>query len=58
MESHGLTGAIQATTATYEHLKSQYIFQPRGPFVTKGKGEMLTYLLIERVPATTVGKIK
>lgn len=58
MESHGLAGAIQVTTATYEHLKSQYIFQPRGPLFIKGKGEMLTYLLIERVPATTFGKIR
>lgn len=46
MESHGLAGEIQVTATTYEHLASKYAFQPRGVIPVKGKGEMVTYLLI------------
>lgn len=46
MESQGVPGQIQVTTATYELLKHQYAFQPRGAIDVKGKGEMMTYLLV------------
>ncbi|MEQ9001858.1 MAG: adenylate/guanylate cyclase domain-containing protein [Coleofasciculus sp. B1-GNL1-01] len=46
MESHGLPGTIQVTTATYQDLQDQYVFQERGMIQVKGKGEMMTYFLI------------
>ncbi len=45
MESHGLPGYIQATSATYERLKDKYLFENRGTIPVKGKGEMTTYFL-------------
>ncbi|MBD2461407.1 response regulator [Oscillatoria sp. FACHB-1407] len=48
MESLGLPGQIQVTAETYERLKDRYQFQGRGAIDVKGKGEMVTYLLIGR----------
>lgn len=45
MESQGLPGYIQVTTAIYELLKDRYIFEERGAIAVKGKGEMITYWL-------------
>lgn len=45
MESHGLPGYIQVTTAIYELLKDRYVFEERGAIAIKGKGEMVTYWL-------------
>jgi PAS domain S-box-containing protein len=49
MESHGVPGRIQVTEATYQRLKDQYRFEPRGPIEVKGKGEMSTYWLIGKI---------
>ncbi|MDA0210607.1 MAG: adenylate/guanylate cyclase domain-containing protein [Cyanobacteria bacterium FC1] len=46
MESQGIAGRIQVTEATYNRLKSKYIFESRGAIQIKGKGAMLTYLLV------------
>ncbi|NES95009.1 MAG: adenylate/guanylate cyclase domain-containing protein [Desertifilum sp. SIO1I2] len=46
MESQGIAGRIQVTEATYNRLKSKYIFESRGSIQIKGKGAMLTYLLV------------
>jgi PAS domain S-box-containing protein len=46
MESHGMAGKIQVSEATYERLKDNYVFEPRGVIEVKGKGEMTTYWLI------------
>jgi PAS domain S-box-containing protein len=46
MESSGQPGSIQVTTATYERLKHQYVFEKRGAIEVKGKGIMETYWLI------------
>jgi adenylate cyclase len=46
MESHGVPGCIQVTEATYECLKEHYQFEKRGLIPVKGKGQMMTYLLI------------
>jgi|SRR5215207_339398 len=46
MESHGLAGCIQVTERTYRHLRDGYRFQKRGPIPVKGKGDMVTYLLL------------
>ncbi len=48
MESHGIPGYIQVTESTYQHLQDQYQFEERGKIQVKGKGEMITYLLMER----------
>jgi adenylate cyclase len=48
MESHGIANAIQVTENTYERLKYRYLFQKRGMIDVKGKGPMMTYLLIGR----------
>ena len=45
MESHGLPGCIQVTSATYERLQNKYLLQSRGTIEVKGKGEMNTYFL-------------
>ena len=48
MESNGLPGKIQVTAQTYERVKEQFVFEERGKIAVKGKGEMLTYWLIEK----------
>jgi adenylate cyclase len=48
MESHSLSGEIQATAETYEKLKGKYTFEKRGMIDVKGKGEMMTYFLKSR----------
>jgi PAS domain S-box-containing protein len=48
MESHGVPGKIHVTTATYERLQEQYLFEKRGVIQVKGKGEMTTYFLQDR----------
>lgn len=45
MESQGLPGYIQVTTAIYDELKDRYVFEERGAIVVKGKGEMIAYWL-------------
>ncbi|MEG5171724.1 adenylate/guanylate cyclase domain-containing protein [Microcoleus sp. B3-D7] len=45
MESHGLPGCIQVTSAIYDILQDKYIFESRGAIEVKGKGQMTTYLL-------------
>ena len=45
MESQGLPGYIQVTTAIYELLKDRYVFEERGALPVKGKGEMIAYWL-------------
>ncbi len=45
MESHGVTGAIHVTRATWEILKNDYEFESRGTVEIKGKGPMETWLL-------------
>jgi guanylate cyclase len=46
MESHGTSGHIQITRATYEILKDEFECEPRGPVTIKGKGEMETWYLV------------
>ncbi len=45
MESSGMPGAIQVTSAIYEKLKTEYTFQPRGLILVKGKGSFETWLI-------------
>lgn len=46
MESQGIPGAIQLTTQTYKLLRDKYHFKKQGVIQVKGKGKMMTYLLI------------
>ena len=46
MESHGLPGEIQITGSTYELVKEQFQFSPRGAISVKGKGEMATWQVV------------
>jgi class 3 adenylate cyclase len=48
MESHGVPGCIQVTDRTYRRLRDRYRFERRGPIAVKGKGEMVTWLLLAR----------
>jgi len=48
MESHGIPGCIQVTARTYGRLRDGYRFQRRGPIPVKGKGDMVTYLLLSK----------
>jgi adenylate cyclase len=48
MESHGTSGHIQITRATYELLKDDFRCEPRGTVTIKGKGEMETWYLLGR----------
>jgi class 3 adenylate cyclase len=48
MESDGVAGCIQVTARTYQRLKDGYRFERRGPIPVKGKGELVTYLLLGR----------
>ena len=48
MESHGKPGYIQVTEATYTKLKGKYVLEPRGTVEVKGRGQMMTYWLIDR----------
>ncbi len=45
MESSGLVGGIQVSSATYNLLEGKYFFEPRGEFYVKGQGEISTYML-------------
>jgi adenylate cyclase len=53
MESHGVPGCIQVTARTYQRLWDRYRFERRGPIQIKGKGEIVTYFLEERVQEST-----
>ncbi len=48
MESHGIANAIQVTEQTFDRLKDKFVFQKRGTIEVKGKGEMTTYLLLNK----------
>ncbi|NEQ36027.1 MAG: PAS domain S-box protein [Okeania sp. SIO3I5] len=49
MESSGICGKIQLTEATYQLLKDKFLLEPRGSISVKGRGEMITYWLRDRV---------
>jgi len=46
MESHGAAGRIQITRATYELLADEFVCEPRGTIIVKGKGEIEVWYLV------------
>ena len=52
MESSGLPGGIHVTAATYEKLKANYVLEERGAFYIPGQGDVTTYLLKGKRPAS------
>jgi adenylate cyclase len=46
MQSHGISGRIQISRATYERVKEKFVCEPRGRIEVKGKGEMETWFLV------------
>ncbi|MDX1437208.1 MAG: adenylate/guanylate cyclase domain-containing protein [Anaerolineales bacterium] len=48
MESHGLPGRIQTTEIVHQRLKEDFSFQPRGLIPIKGRGELMTYFILDR----------
>lgn len=50
MESTGVPGRIQVTAAVVENLqKDEFTFEARGEIKVKGKGQMETFFLTERL---------
>lgn len=49
MESHSVAGKIQVTERTYQRLRDNFLFERRGSIDVKGKGEMVTWFLMERM---------
>jgi guanylate cyclase len=45
MESHGMSGAIQITRATYDLIQDEFVCEPCGTVNVKGKGEMEVWLV-------------
>jgi class 3 adenylate cyclase len=43
MESHGIAGSIQMTSATCRLLDERYTYEERGTIAVKGRGELTTY---------------
>jgi class 3 adenylate cyclase len=48
MESQGEPERIQVTEAVYNRLKNGYNFEQRGSIAVKGKGDMMTYWLLDK----------
>ena len=48
MESGGVPGSVQVSSATYELIRDDFTCEPRGVVSVKGRGDMETYFLIAR----------
>lgn len=48
MESHGNSGVIQITQATYDLIKDDFNCTPQGLVNVKGKGEMNVWFVLDR----------
>ncbi len=54
MESHAMPNTIQLSDATHQLLEGKFQMTARGPIEVKGKGEMSTWLLDDRLDAAPV----
>jgi adenylate cyclase len=50
METYGAPGHIQVNETTHARLRDKYLFEDRGEFFVKDKGELKTYFLKGRKP--------
>ncbi len=50
METYGAPGCIQVNETTHAMLRDKYLFEDRGEFYIKDKGELKTYFLKGRKP--------
>ena len=48
MEENATQDGVLTTAETYERLKDAFLFEEHGPVEVKGKGEMMTYVLVGR----------
>jgi len=53
MESGGVPGTIQITEATHDLIRDDFECEARGVITVKGKGDMPTYLLLDRRQVTS-----
>ena len=58
METYGAPGHIQVNETTYARLRDKYLFEGRGEFYVKDKGELKTYFLKGRKPANSEPGVK
>ena len=58
MESHGLSGRVQVSEATYRRLCDRYEFEDRGEIELKGKGPRRAYLLVGREAETVAPRLE
>lgn len=55
MECHGTSGRLQITASTYELIKNDFICEPKGSIMVKGKGVMpVWHVLAEKASYVTV----
>jgi class 3 adenylate cyclase len=57
METYGAPGHIQVNETTYALLCDKYLFEDRGEFYVKDKGELKTYFLKGRKPIRSLGQM-
>ena len=55
MECHGTIGRVQITSATYELIKDQFVCEPKGSILVKGKGAMPIWHVIAEKVSFSVG---
>ena len=55
MECHGTSGRVQITTGTYELIKDQFVCEPRGSILVKGKGAMPIWHVIAEKISFSIG---
>ena len=55
METYGAPGHIQVNETTYASLRDKYLFEDRGEFYVKDKGELKTYFLKGLKPIRSPG---
>jgi adenylate cyclase len=53
METYGAPGCIQVNETTHAKLRDKYLFEERGEFYVKDKGELKTYFLKGRRPVSS-----
>jgi adenylate cyclase len=53
LEIYGAPGCVQVNEATHAHLRAKYLFEERGEFYVKDKGELKMYFLKGRKPVSS-----